>query len=98
MATDQKTEQERLAAENERLRARLAALEAELVEVQERTNRVVAEAQEKAYWLERWHLDLNALMERPGAAEFRGLVRIVRAVYRRALNFKRNHLNKYLGR
>ena len=30
------------------------------------------------YWLDRWHLDLNALMERPGAAELRGLVRLAR--------------------
>ena len=53
-------------AENERLRARVAALEAELVEVQARTNAAVAEWQERAYWLDRWHLDLNALMRRPG--------------------------------
>ncbi len=59
-------------AENERLRARVAALEAELVEVQARTNAAIAKWQERAYWLDRWHLDLNALMRRPGAAELRG--------------------------
>ena len=35
-----------------------------------------------AYWLDRWHLDLNALMRKPGAAEFRALVRAVRWVVR----------------
>ena len=29
------------------------------------------QAQERTYWLDRWHLDLNALMRRPGAAELR---------------------------
>ena len=79
------TETERaqaLAAENERLRARVAALESELVEVQTRANAAVAEWQEKAYWLDRWHLDLNALMRRPGAAEARAALRGMRAVTR----------------
>ena len=38
---------------------------------QARANAAVAAAQERAYWLERWHLDLNALMRRPGAARVR---------------------------
>jgi hypothetical protein len=66
--------------EIEQLRARVAALEAELVEVQSRTNAAVGEWQERAYWLDRWHLDLNAAMRRPGAAEFRAAVRAVRSV------------------
>ena len=70
------------AAEVARLRARVAALEAELAEVEAWANRAVAAAQERVYWLDRWHLDLNRLMERPGAAEFRAAVRAVRAVYR----------------
>ncbi len=70
------------AAEIARLRARVAALEAELAEVEAWANRAVAAAQERVYWLDRWHLDLNRLMERPGAAEFRASVRAVRAVYR----------------
>ncbi|HEV3321696.1 MAG TPA: hypothetical protein VG147_05825 [Solirubrobacteraceae bacterium] len=69
------------AAENERLRARVAALEAELVEVQSRTNAAIAKWQEQAYWLDRWHLDLNALMRRPGATELLGAVRAVRGVW-----------------
>ena len=59
------TEQEQ--SEVQQLRAQVAALEAELVEAQARTNAVVAKWQERAYWLDRWHLDLNALMRRPGA-------------------------------
>jgi hypothetical protein len=68
-------------AENEQLRARVAALEAELVEVQARTNAAVAEWQERAYWLDRLHIDLNALMARPGANEVRVTLKAVRALY-----------------
>jgi hypothetical protein len=71
-----------LEVENERLRAHVAALEAELVEVQSRANAAVAEWQERAYWLDRWHLDLNALMRRRGAAELRAALRAVRSVGR----------------
>jgi hypothetical protein len=76
-------------AENERLRARVAALEAELVEVQSRTNAAIAKWQEQAYWLDRWHLDLNAVMRRPGATELLGAVRSVRGVWWRAKLLKR---------
>lgn len=69
--------------EIERLRARVAQLEQELVDQAARSNSVVAEAQEQLYWLERWHLDLNALMRKPGAAQFRAAVRAARAVVRR---------------
>jgi predicted RNase H-like nuclease (RuvC/YqgF family) len=82
-------EQRELQAENERLRARLAALEAELVEIQARTDAAVGEWQERAYWLDRWHLDLNALMRRPGAAELREALRAARAVTRAVRRFKR---------
>jgi hypothetical protein len=68
-------------AENERLRARVAALESELVEVQARANAAVAEWQERAYWLDRLHIDLNALMARPGANEVRVTLKAARAVY-----------------
>jgi predicted nucleic acid-binding Zn-ribbon protein len=67
-------------SEIERLRARVTALEAELVEIQARANSAVAEWQERAYWLDRWHLDLNAAMHRSGASEFRAAVRTVRSV------------------
>lgn len=75
--------------ELERLRARVAALESELIEVQARANAAVAAAQDKAYWLERWHVDLNALMKKPGAAEFRALLRAVRALARQFRRLKR---------
>jgi hypothetical protein len=68
--------------EIERLRARVAQLEQELVDQAERSNRVVAEAQEQIYWLERWHVDLNALMRKPGAEQFRAAVRAARTVVR----------------
>jgi len=74
--------QEDLARENERLRARIEKLEAELLDVQARTNAAVAKWQDRAYWLDRWHLDLNAVMRRPGAAEARAALRAIRAVAR----------------
>jgi putative SOS response-associated peptidase YedK len=70
------------AAEIERLRARITALEAELAEVHARANAAIAAAQERAYWLDRWHIDANELMRRRGASELRSLVRAVRSVYR----------------
>lgn len=79
-------------AENERLRARIAELERELVETQAQANAAVARWQERAYWLERWHLDLNALMERPGAAQFRAVVRAVRSVVWAFKKAKRRYL------
>ena len=79
-------------AEVEQLRARVAALEAELVEQAARTERIVAAAQERTYWLDRWHLDLNALMQRPGASEFRALVRGARRIVRALKKIKRTLL------
>jgi hypothetical protein len=76
-------------AELERLRTRVAALEAELIEQAARTERIVAEAQERTYWLDRWHLDLNALMRKPGAAELRALVRGARFFVRTLRKVKR---------
>lgn len=84
--------EQQLEAEIEALRARLTTLETELVETQARANASVAKWQERAYWLERWHLDLNALMRRPGAAELRAAVRAVRAVVWAAKKTKRRLL------
>jgi uncharacterized coiled-coil protein SlyX len=75
--------------ELEALRARVAELEHERAEQIARANAAIAEAQQRSYWLDRWHLDLNALMERPGASEFRAGIRVVRAVMRRAKLLKR---------
>lgn len=81
-----------LQEELERLRTRVAELEAELVEVQARTNAAVAQWQERAYWLDRWHVDLNALMRRRGASEFRALLRAIRSVARVLRRAKRRLL------
>jgi hypothetical protein len=75
--------------ELERLRARIAQLEAELVEVQASTNAAVADWQERAYWLDRLHIDLNRLMQRPGAEQLRLLLKGARAVYWRLKQLKR---------
>jgi hypothetical protein len=88
-AADLENQSSELQAENERLRTRVAALEAELVEVQARTNAVVAQWQERAYWLDRWHVDLNALMRRPGASEFRAALRAIRSFGRAYKRLKR---------
>lgn len=49
----------------------------------------LAEAQDRAYWLDRWNLDLNALMRRRGADEFRAALRVARGVARAAIHAKR---------
>jgi hypothetical protein len=86
MNVTEKTDQQ---VEIEQLRARIAALEAELAEQAARAERAVAAAQERAYWLDRWHLDLNALMGKPGAAQFRALLRAARVVVRGLKKVKR---------
>jgi hypothetical protein len=68
--------------ELERLRARVAQLERERFEQAARANAAIAAAQERAYWLDRWHLDLNALMRKRGASEFRAALRAVRSILR----------------
>ena len=71
------------------LLARVAELERQLAEQAERTNAAVAAAQDRAYWLDRWHLDLNALMRRRGAAEARAALRAGRRVVRTAKRIRR---------
>jgi chromosome segregation ATPase len=87
--TERRPSEQELQRELEQLRARVSALEAELVEVQASANAAVAEWQERAYWLDRWHLDLNALMRKPGAAELRAAVRAMRSVMRAARQLRR---------
>lgn len=72
-------------SELEALRARVAELEREKFELAERTNHVVAEAQERVYWLDRWHLDLNAIMRRRWTGDLRAALRMVRLVFRQVL-------------
>jgi hypothetical protein len=90
MSAAETSSEHSLESENELLRSRVAALEAELVEVQARTDTAVGQWQERAYWLDRWHLDLNALMRKPGAAELRAAVRAVRTVTRAFRRAKRS--------
>lgn len=85
---------ESLRRENERLRARLHELEHELVEVQTRADAQVAHWQERAYWLDRWHLDLNAIMRRPGAQRALQGLKGVRAIYRALKRAKRRALRE----
>jgi hypothetical protein len=79
-------------AEIERLQARVTALEAELAMVEAWANRAVAEAQAKTYWLDRWHVDLNAVMDRPAADRVRAAARGVRAPVRALRRYKRRLL------
>jgi hypothetical protein len=81
-----------LNSEIARLRTQVAELEAQLVEVEDWANKAVAAAQDRLYWLDRWHIDLNRMMERPGAAELRAAMRGLRAVYRWLKRLKRRLL------
>jgi hypothetical protein len=76
-------------AELEALRVRVAELERERAEQVATASAALAAAQERAYWLDRWHLDLNALMARRGASELRAIVRAVRTVIRKVRMAKR---------
>jgi len=90
MSDVQTSNEQQLQAEVEHLRARVRALESELVDIQTRANAAVAEWQERAYWLDRWHVDLNALMRRPGAAQLRAAMRAAREVVRVLRRAKRS--------
>jgi hypothetical protein len=70
------------------LRSRLDSLERERSEEIARANAAVAAAQDKSYWLDRWHLDLNALMRRRGARQARLALRGIRGVYRIAYDLR----------
>jgi hypothetical protein len=70
--------------------------ERERIEEIARANAAVAAAQDRSYWLDRWHVDLNAVMRRRGASELRALVRALRAVYR-LLSDARRELRKAAG-
>ncbi len=48
--------------EVEALRARVAELERELAARTERANATVAAAQDRLYWLDRWHIDANRVL------------------------------------
>jgi hypothetical protein len=80
--------------ELEYLRRRVAELEQERAELMRRTATVIAAAQERAYWLDRWHLDLNALMARPAADRVRAAARGLRAPVRAVRGVKRRLLRR----
>ena len=61
----------------------------QLAETEAWANRTVVAAQEKTYWLDRWGVDLNALMARPAADRARALARSLRSLYRVALRWRR---------
>jgi hypothetical protein len=69
--------------ELERLRARLAILERERFEASARANATIASAQEDGYWLERWGLDLDALLSGRSGRRIRVGARRVRELARR---------------
>jgi hypothetical protein len=77
-------------AELATLRDRVAELEQELGDQARRSARIVAESQEKLYWLERWGVDLDRAMRLPGALlaldgarRARGVVRALKRLKRR---------------
>jgi hypothetical protein len=80
------------ADQEDALRERLVRLEAENAELAARANAAVAAAQDKVYWLDRWGIDLNALMRRRGASEFRSAIRAARSLVRFAKKIKRRAL------
>jgi hypothetical protein len=67
-------------AENEveRLRARVVELEAQVLAQAERANAAIAAAEDRAYWLDRWRLDLNALMATPAGRALQRLAVLAR--------------------
>lgn len=74
------------------LHARVAVLEAELAEQARRTASIVAEAQEKLYWLERWQVDLDVVMRKPGAVPALEALKRVRSLARQLRKLKRRLL------
>jgi hypothetical protein len=77
------TVEDELRAQIAFLNDRIAQLEAERLEHDRRTNATIAALQARAYWLDRWHLDLNALMARPEADRMRAAARALRGPIRR---------------
>jgi hypothetical protein len=71
-------------AELEALRARLAQLEEERALQVAGAMAAAAAAQERAYWLDRWHVDLNAWVATRGGTALRAGMRALRAPVRAA--------------
>jgi hypothetical protein len=60
----------------------LEAIEREHVEQLAKAHAALAAAQDRSYWLDRWGLDLNAQMRKPGARRLRALLRWLRELQR----------------
>ena len=71
-----------LTRENAELRAQVEELQIQLAEQAALTNEAIARAQERVYWLDRWHIDMDTLVAIPGVSALRALVRFVRAPLR----------------
>jgi hypothetical protein len=65
------------------LRRRLAEAERELATRSAQANAAIAAAQDRSYWLDRWHLDLNALMRTPPGRALDTLLQGLLAAYKR---------------
>lgn len=61
------------------LRARVAELETQLAEQARATNALVARSQERLYWYDRWGIDLERVMARPGAGRMLDALKQVRS-------------------
>jgi uncharacterized coiled-coil protein SlyX len=81
-------------AELAALRARVAELEDQLAQQAQATAGLVAEAQEKLYWLERWHVDLDRVMRKPGAVQVLDALRNARRVVWKGRLLKRRLLGR----
>lgn len=71
------------AQEIELLRARVRELEQEILEVHAWANTAIATAQAQAYWIDKYHIDLNGMMLSPGGRALRGGVRVGRFFFHR---------------
>jgi hypothetical protein len=65
------------------LRRRLDEAERELATRSAQANTAIAAAQDRSYWLDRWRLDLNALMRTAPGRALDALLRSLLAIYRR---------------
>jgi hypothetical protein len=65
------------------LRERVEILEREHQQQISRANAAIAAAQDRSYWLDRWHLDLNALMRTRAGRALNSLLELLLVVYRR---------------
>jgi hypothetical protein len=68
---------------------RLLQVERENAERLATAHAAIAAAQERSYWLDRWQLDLNAVMRKPGAQRVRTAMRVLRELRRIQIRARR---------